>query len=130
MRTRSPFLLLGLVFILGCSDSKYAPVSGTVTMDGEPLADVLVTFQPAGDTMNPGPGSSGRTNDKGEYTLKVIGENQQGAVIGMHTVQIQHMGAGKASAKVNIPPKYNSLTELKYEVKRGNNTANFELKSK
>ena len=130
MRTRYSFLLLGLVLILGCGESKYAPVSGTVTMDGDPLADVLVTFQPAGDTMNPGPGSSGRTNEKGEYTLKVIGENQQGAVIGMHTVQIQHMGAGKASAKIAIPPKYSALTDLKYEVKRGSNTANFDLTSK
>jgi hypothetical protein len=130
MRIRSPFLLIGLVLIVGCGDSKYAPVSGIVKMDGEPLADVLVTFQPTGDTMNPGPGSSGKTNENGEFTLKVIGENQQGAVIGMHTVQIQRMGASKTAPKIDIPHKYNSLTELKYEVKRGSNTANFDLKSK
>jgi hypothetical protein len=59
-----------LASTLGCGDSKVASVSGTVKLDGEPLANAVVIFQPLGDgKMNPGVGSIGRTNDKGEYRM-------------------------------------------------------------
>jgi hypothetical protein len=85
VRTRF-VLLVGLALIPGCARSKYAPVSGKVTMDGKPLADVVVMFQPSGDTLEPVPGSTRRTNENGEYTLTVVGEGINGAVIGPHTV--------------------------------------------
>src|SRR5438876_11824502 len=77
-----PRLLFGvaLASILGCGDSKVASVSGTVKLDGEPLPNAVVIFQPLGDgEMNPGVGSIGRTNDRGEYCLCLIGGGQ-GAV--------------------------------------------------
>src|SRR5205809_5710304 len=84
-------LLFGLSAILGCSgEAKYqhAPVSGTIKMDGKPLANVAVSFQPIGNNLNLGAGSSGRTNENGEYTLEVIGGGGKGAVVGMHRVEI------------------------------------------
>ncbi len=83
-------LLLGAVLAstLGCGDSKVGSVSGTVKLDGEPLANAVVIFQPLGDgKMNPGVGSIGRTNDKGEYRLHLIGGGN-GAVRGKHRVEI------------------------------------------
>jgi hypothetical protein len=135
MRTRFP-LLVGLLLVLGCGDTKYAPVSGTVTMDGKALADVAVSFQPTGEgQMNPGPGSSGRTNEKGEYSLQVIGGRGKGAVVGMHRVEVHptvddNANGRRPPPKIQIPAKYNRLSELRFEVKPGNNTANFDLTSK
>ena len=72
MRT---FSLAGLLAALaGCADAgpKYAPVSGRVTLNGEPLAGVSVDFQPvaAGKDADPGPGSTGKTDKDGRFTLR------------------------------------------------------------
>jgi hypothetical protein len=140
MRTRT-VPLVGLVLVLGCGEPaiKHAPVSGTVTMDGKPLPNVAVSFQPIGDTMNPGAGSSARTNERGEYTLQVIGGGP-GAVIGWHRVEINPPVEGPPEGRVDddrhsplrfrIHPRYNLRSELKFEVKPGPNEANFDLKSK
>ena len=125
MRTRS-FSLLVLVLVLGCSDTQHGTVSGVVTLDGQPLAHAHVSFQPTGAELNPGPGSVGRTNDKGEYTLEIVGGGQ-GAVLGWHKVSIRTGGDGDAKA---VSAKYNTKSELKCEVKSGHNTANFDLTSK
>ena len=132
MRTRA-LLLFGLAWIVGCGSSKYAPVSGTVRMDGKPLADVAVIFQPIGKTLNPGPGSSGRTNAQGEYTLEVMGGEGRGAVIGPHRVEIHptvEADGSRKAPKIQIPRKYNYTSELKFEVKPDGNTADFNLTSK
>jgi hypothetical protein len=105
-------------------------------MDGKPLANAAVNFQPlGGDQANPGPGSSGRTNDKGEYTLTVIGGGT-GAVVAKHRVEINPTAEGdpnddrRPPPKIKIPSRYNRATELRFEVKPGSNTANFDLTSK
>ena len=51
MRAR---LLLGFALVLGpgCGSGKFAPVSGTVTLNGKPLAGALVIFSPV---AKPGP---------------------------------------------------------------------------
>ena len=130
--------LIGLVLALGCGDSTYAPVSGHVTLDGAPLANAAVLFQPMGEKLNPGPGSSARTNENGDFTLEVIGLGNKGAVIGKHRVEIHPTQANpegdqndrNPGTKVPIPFKYNRLSDLKFEVKPGPNKANWDLKSK
>jgi hypothetical protein len=130
-------LLVGIGLTLGCGGSRYAPVSGTVTLDGKALPNVVVTFQPIGDgQLNPGPGSSARTNDRGEFSLTVIGGTEHGAVVGWHQVQILPTVEGadddkrKTPPKLKLLPKYNAQSTLKFEVKPGQNTANFDLVSK
>lgn len=64
-----PSLLIALlltVALTGCG-SKYNlhPVTGTVTLDGEPLENATVTFQAAGD----GSSASGTTDASGVYSL-------------------------------------------------------------
>jgi hypothetical protein len=109
-------------------------VSGTVTMDGKPLANVAVLFQPIGGTLNPGPGSSGRTDENGGYTLTVMGGGGKGAVVGLHRVEVHPTVAGgtddrRPPQKMQIPLRYNYKSELEFEVKRGNNTADLHLTS-
>ena len=139
MRAR---LLLGfaLVLGLGCGSGKFAPVSGTVTMNGKPLAGALVIFSPIAKegSIDAGPGSSGKTNDKGEYTL-TSDTGRTGALVGEHRVSVSLMNPGTGESDdrrrpgqlVNqVPVRYNGKTELTYEVPAGGtDKADFALKS-
>ena len=116
--------VLLLALVAGCGGSTHASVSGKVTMDGHPLANAAISFQPAGTELNPGPGSFGKTNDKGEYTLEIVGGGS-GAVLGWHKVTIRP--TGDAAKTVT---KYVIKGEPKFEVKPGTNTANFEVTAK
>ena len=76
---------------LGCGGGGELPdlgyVEGTVTMDGKPLANVVLTFQP--DQARP---AYGKTDAKGWYEL-VYTEGNPGATIGMHSVRISSADA-------------------------------------
>ncbi len=85
--------LLCCLLIAGCGGREYdvAPVSGRVTLDGKPIADVLVSFQPVAvgrNDPNPGPGSTGRTDAQGRFVLQVIEPEEPGAVVGKHIVRL------------------------------------------
>jgi len=135
------WLLVALPLICGCGAGiKVAPVSGVVTLDGKPLANAHVVFQPetsAGKT-NVGVGSYGDTDASGKYTLKTADNDQPGAVVGKHRVEIDLRQAEsddrdpktRPPAKT-LPTKYNRQSELQFEVKAGGSSdANFELKSR
>lgn len=100
-------------------------VSGIVTLDGNPLANVTVTFEP--ETGKP---SFGGTDESGHYEL-VYSKSEQGAKIGQHTVRVTTPTEGPEDAgKDPIPAKYNTKSTLKKEVKAGTNEVNLELTSK
>jgi hypothetical protein len=122
-------LVLG---ISGCGSDNVAPVSGRVTLDGEPAAHVRVTFQPLGsaENPNPGPGSYAMTDADGRYTLTVVGTKRSGAVVGKHRVSIQS-SHGPNEEFPDAPPKpakpipnaYNKESKLEFEVLKGGTTA-------
>src|SRR5688500_5040150 len=92
---RAQLTLIPLVLLVaGCGPAgpKIAPVSGTVYMDGKPLPNVGIAFQPIGsaDNPNPGRGSTGVTDASGRFTLKIDGEID-GAVVARHRVCISSM---------------------------------------
>jgi len=78
------------VAVVGCGNSKYVPVSGVVTLNGQPYKNAVVSFQPVGSAGNeaPGRGSSAVTDEKGRFTL-MTDTGQKGAVAGKHRVRIQ-----------------------------------------
>jgi hypothetical protein len=127
-----------LASALGCGGSKVGSVSGTVKLDGEPLANAVVLFQPLGDgELNPGVGSIGRTNEKGEYGLRLI-DGAKGAVVGKHRVEIScpiddgqnNPDEDRATKPPNkIPDRYHAGSKMTYEVKSGDNKADFDLTS-
>jgi hypothetical protein len=85
------------LLVAGCgggSGPKYVKVSGTVTLDGKPLADAIVQFAPKGskDNQNPGKTSSGYTDANGHYVLKIANEDKEGALVGTHVVRINMKG--------------------------------------
>lgn len=127
--------------LLGCSSGALMErVEGIVTLDGQPLPDIRVNFQPQSrETAQPGIGSYGVTDSQGRFVLRRADTDGQGAVVGTHTVslsdkQVENASdadAGDTSAvpKSRIPPKY-AETPLTFEVKAGEkNEARFELTS-
>lgn len=132
-------LFLGtLVLFAGCASESYstAPVSGTVTLDGEPLANASVGFEPIrqGQDIVAGYGSYGETDENGNFTLKTL-HGQDGAIVGKHRVSIRTVsgemgpdGETVMTSEERLPPRYNSDTELTFEVPpEGSDAANFDL---
>lgn len=84
-------VVLGCLLLAGCgSGYEIAPVAGTVTLGGKPLPDAAITFQPLGGngTKEPGTGSYGRTDAQGRFSLRMIANDQAGAIVGNHSVTI------------------------------------------
>lgn len=138
MRSFSPLPLL-LILLAGCGGGPYktAPVSGRVTLNGKPLTNAAVTFQPIADQgkMNSGPGSGGFTEADGRYTLKLVGTETTGAVVGKHAVRISlvphdNPGDDRPKRYKQLPAKYNSRSKLEYDVPAGGtDAADFQLTS-
>jgi len=129
-------VLLGAV--VGCGGPRVAPVSGRVTLGGKALVNATVIFEPQSSRNAPGPGSHGKTNSNGEYTLKLMTGDQDGALIGTHKVSITAYEGDDSvvpsSAGVNVfrhrlvPEEYNARSQLTFEVTaRGSTDANFDI---
>ena len=125
---RTAMLLAGLaVLVAGCRKSDRPPlgaVTGTVTLDGSPLASAAVTFTPAGA----GRTSLGTTDAAGRYALTYL-RDIAGANIGRHAVRIT-TASEENGGKEALPAKYNSASGLSADVKPGANTIDFSLESK
>jgi hypothetical protein len=129
MPRRLPLLATLALWAAGCGSGQFAPVSGRVTLDDKPLPNAAITFQPVAPKgeSTPGPGSGGFTDADGRYTLKVIGPESRGAVVGKHKVRITPRQKGKP-----LPAKYGGKdTILEFDVPAGGtDAADFQLKSK
>lgn len=94
-------VVLATVALIGCGPSRpaTAPVEGTVTLDGQPLAGASVTFTPSAG----GRPGMGTTDSSGKFTLMTY-EAGDGAVIGQHKVTVIKMteDAGASGAE---PPQ-------------------------
>ena len=122
-----------LALVTGCNREnlpKLGAVSGTVTMDGQPVANATVIFDGAKEGE---PASLGRTDASGKYEL-YYSRGNKGTTIGEHVVHIStHDETGdddnRQVHKETIPSRYNAKSELKANVTRGSNKHDFELKS-
>ncbi|MEW4561764.1 hypothetical protein AB1K70_04520 [Bremerella sp. JC770] len=123
----------------GCSRDPFAcvPVSGMVTLDGEPLKTARVIFTPErkGDSAIVGPISFCITDDQGQFALNTT-SGKPGAMIGNHKVFIcgevrDEENPDVILVKEYLPRRYYEGTELTYEVSGyGTDEANFALTSK
>lgn len=133
VRVAGLFCLLGSICLaLGCSKAggpmpNVGKVTGKVTLDGQPLADARVMFQP-----ETGRASFGTTNSSGDYTLTYI-DNVSGAVVGRHQVIIRTEIPGEDGeppvAKEKLPKKYHDESALSVEVTAGSNQHDFALQA-
>ena len=89
--TRTLFGVAALTLILGCNQTvstdyhklDLGTVSGTVKLEGEPLANHHIIFQSEKGTF-----SYGKTNKNGEYSL-MFNSQQAGVTKGLKTVRIR-----------------------------------------
>jgi hypothetical protein len=127
-------VLLSLT-ILGCNDSgpPLGIVSGTITLDGEPLEGAQVTFDPL--FSDGSPAYSKELTDENGYYEMWYQTDRKGVLIGEHTVYIQteqhqQMEDGRnIVVPERVPARYNQETELKITVEKGKQEKNFDLTS-
>lgn len=96
--------LLGLGLLLaavgGCGDDKVsglAPVTGTVTYNGQPVEGATVSFIPRGGVMG-----AAQTDKDGKFTITTRG--QAGAQIGAHNVSVSKKSAATGAAAPAFDP--------------------------
>jgi len=133
-RCRTIVLLLAVA--AGCNwSSGIVPVSGRVTLNGQPLQGASVSFQPVSPRENERPtasGSAGKTDADGRFTLRLIDPDREGALVGKHTVTITTASGAKsdgaAAGGERVPKAWRDGTQ-RFEVPSGGTTAaNFDLK--
>lgn len=123
-------VIVTLVWLAGCGGPPHPEVgrvTGVVTLDGQPLAEATVMFQPT-----EGRASIATTDSAGKYSLIYL-DGVPGAKLGAHKVIIRTEIPGEDGqppiAKEKLPKKYHEQTELTAEVKPGSNTFDFPLTS-
>lgn len=128
-------VICAAAFLVGCQDDGHlelAPVTGMVTMDGEPLTQGAVIFTPERGQL-----AHGEIASDGSFSLSTYGEND-GATLGKHQVAIVVLeGEDEFESEVPrkwlIPRRYGAgaTSGLTFEVKSGEtNEAKFNLSSK
>lgn len=130
----------------GCGPAEFAPVSGVVTFEGEPIVGATVTFDP----VNGKRASYATTDSSGRFELIVAGiKDQAGAVIGEHRVKVTAIAESSPShtddpdlgslamvgqqtrIRYLIPPRYDDFNAsgLSFSVPPGgSDEADFALK--
>lgn len=118
-------MLIGVVCLLpcavGCWDGGYAEVTGTVRIDGQPLAGAFVVFTPetAGEARG-----LGTTDVEGRYRV-MRPARKIGAALGRNSVRIAGGDGGR-----DIPAKYGTASELTFDVTSGRNVFDIDIVTK
>lgn len=117
---RLVILLAAMGSMVGCGSDGYvlAPVSGKVTVDGEPAADLRISFEPVATAERkiPGPESIGITDDEGKFTLTTLVDSRRGAVVGKCRVRIWSVPGSQQKQEEIISndrdPNYDPVKEV------------------
>ena len=119
----------------GSDEVKRVAVKGTVTLDGAPLEQGRILFEPAAGNTGP---SAGASIQGGVFEVPAAG----GVVAGKNRVRINaNKPTGKKikssfsdqmldETEEAIPAKYNAQSTLEADVGAGENELDFDLKSK
>lgn len=138
MRATVALCLTMMVPGIGCNrqDTSRGEITGEVTLDGQPLEQGSLLFTPTDGAR--GVVTGGPINN-GKYALSA----KDGPSIGWNRVEIRAVRkTGKMAQKPMAPAgemveeyaeaiaaRFNSASTLNVEVKSGENTANFDVKS-
>jgi hypothetical protein len=94
------FVILG-TWLVGCgggvSGPPTEPVSGVVTLDGQPVAKANVVFVPDGA----GQGAAGVTDEAGKYALTTT-TSRDGAVVGSYKIMVTKVTADGPGAGIDL----------------------------
>jgi len=119
------FLSASVLGLTGCSRGNRPElgfVQGTVTLDGKPLAGVIVIFQP-----EEGRPAVAKTDAQGNYVLTYV-HGVKGAKVGVNVVSLTWPDGDPG--RVPIPAKYGAQSTLTAEVQPGDNRFDFDLDSR
>lgn len=118
------------MLLLGCEGGNEG-VTGTVSLDGQPLPNAEVVFTPT----EGGRPASATTDEAGKYDL-LYTINEKGAPAGKYLVRIRTATTTTGDdgrdvlSPEKVPAEYNRQSELTVEVKDGvSNQFDFDLKS-
>jgi hypothetical protein len=134
-KQRGALLVVFVATLLGCGSSlNLVPVEGTVTLNGEPLADASVTLLPT-NAESPGPFTA-QTDASGKFSLGRPGDEGSGAQPGRYYLMITTVGPVETDQfdqpigpvpKEIVPAQFSSGT-YRFEVpEAGTTDANWEL---
>ena len=128
--TKAAFSVALIAIVLPCigcmqsSGPALGKVSGTVTLDGQPVQNAGLEF--IGDA---GGVAYGRTDASGRYYMS-FGSSRTGALVGKNLVRITSsdkvtVGDKQYESKEVFPKKYNVNSDQYVEVAKGSNTIDF-----
>jgi hypothetical protein len=123
--SRAVLLSVVVLTLTGCSDEaadmpELGQVHGVVTLNSEPLKGVTVYFKP-----EVGRPSQGKTDDTGRYVARYR-IDKEGVKVGPNRV---HLEWGLDDSGPPIPPAFGNKSDLKLEVKPGDNEFNIDAVS-
>jgi len=123
VRQRSALVLL--ILLAGCAPDTGGrlPVTGTISLKGQPIDQGTINFSAKPGTEG---GFAGALIQDGKYSIPA----SQGLMPGIYQVRISAPVPGTAVAETapgesgppaqdRVPPRYNSQTTLEFEVKAG-----------
>jgi hypothetical protein len=123
--------MLVLAASVGCGSRKLpelAPVTGKVTLDGDPLPQLRVSFYP----QSGGRPGTGVTDVEGKYEL-VYTAGEKGTKLGPSRVEVTMEwpdGEPMPGFEDPVPPSYTGMNStLSFDVKPENNVYNIEMSS-
>ena len=126
MRIRLIFVVLTVAMLsFACRQRgpQLGEVQGTVTLDGRPLVQATVIFEPKAG----GHASKAITDASGRYQLVYL-RDTTGALVGSHIVKV--ITASEDNPKERIPARYNKQSTLIADVVSGTNEYNVSLTSR
>lgn len=123
-------LLLFLIPSCGPSGPAMAKVRGKVTLDGQPVADGIVSFRPVKDDTP----TAGGIIKNGEYTADVPVTSMKVSISATKVTGQRKTYNTPDSPTVDvtvelIPAKYNAKSDLVRDIKADTKELDFELKS-
>ncbi|MEW4564438.1 hypothetical protein AB1K70_18000 [Bremerella sp. JC770] len=136
-------LIGGSFAAAGCtaqSDRSRIPVSGMVTVDGEPLDKGTIQFFPHGQTK--GPLAGGRIEEGfyhldadagpavGEHLVRIAGKRRTGRMIKVPPDQYAPEGSVVEEMVDIVPARYGENSDLVRDIAAPSTEINFELDSK
>lgn len=146
MRSIALVLLGFAIALTGCKKGMETQfVTGTVTLDGSPLAGANVVFEPVDPAV--GFTAGGKTDENGRYKLtSLYGEGEGGAVEAEYVVLVtksevvalpkpiryEDGDVATTTSKPILAATYRDKDKspLRFRVEKGKNTIDLELKSK
>ena len=101
------FCVLLATTMTGCGGPQMAQVTGTVTLNGEPVTEVFVTFQPQpkdNSAVAETRSAMAEVDDQGNFELST-NKKGDGALVGDHKVMVTSVKQGAEPPGV-LPPGY------------------------